>query len=210
MIQNISISNSIFTITLLHIWTNRYLHTTHIVMAQSKLNDLAGKFGKGGPPGLGIGLKVLAFGGAAIYGISQSMYTGMFVGTHNLKMWISLPLHQPICVRCAFLLYNVILFLTQLRVVIVQSSLIVWVASKKKSTQKDYISAFHGLSIPSSMTFVRVPEKSPHQPVRKICKWSTFRCVSCPDRIRWICQQCIANLASTMTRKYCRQFVMKC
>lgn len=45
-------------------------------MAQSKLNDLAGKFGKGGPPGLGLGLKLLAFGGAAVYGISQSMYTG--------------------------------------------------------------------------------------------------------------------------------------
>lgn len=44
-------------------------------MAQSKLNDLAGKFGKGGPPGLGLGLKLLAFGGAAVYGVSQSMYT---------------------------------------------------------------------------------------------------------------------------------------
>ncbi|KAJ6643980.1 Prohibitin-2, partial [Pseudolycoriella hygida] len=44
-------------------------------MAQSKLNDLAGKFGKGGPPGFGLGLKLLAFGGAAVYGISQSMYT---------------------------------------------------------------------------------------------------------------------------------------
>ncbi|KAK4877821.1 hypothetical protein RN001_010327 [Aquatica leii] len=44
-------------------------------MAQSKLNDLAGKFGKGGPPGLGLGLKLLGVGAAAIYGISQSMYT---------------------------------------------------------------------------------------------------------------------------------------
>ncbi|EFA05476.1 prohibitin-2 isoform X1 [Tribolium castaneum] len=44
-------------------------------MAQSKLNDLAGKFGKGGPPGLGLGLKLLAVGGAAAYGISQAMYT---------------------------------------------------------------------------------------------------------------------------------------
>lgn len=44
-------------------------------MAQSKLNDLAGKLGKGGPPGLGIGLKVLAAAGAAIYGVSQSLYT---------------------------------------------------------------------------------------------------------------------------------------
>jgi len=44
-------------------------------MAQSKLNDLAGKFGKGGPPGLGLGLKLLAVGVAAVYGISQSLYT---------------------------------------------------------------------------------------------------------------------------------------
>lgn len=44
-------------------------------MAQSKLNDLANKFGKGGPPGLGIGLKVLAVGAAAVYGLSQAMYT---------------------------------------------------------------------------------------------------------------------------------------
>ncbi|XP_017837726.1 prohibitin-2 isoform X1 [Drosophila busckii] len=44
-------------------------------MAQSKLNDLAGKLGKGGPPGLGLGLKVLAAVGAAAYGVSQSMYT---------------------------------------------------------------------------------------------------------------------------------------
>ena len=45
-------------------------------MAQSKLNDLAGRFGKGGPKGLGTGLKLLAFAGAAGYGITQSMYTG--------------------------------------------------------------------------------------------------------------------------------------
>lgn len=47
-------------------------------MAQSKLNDLAGKFGKGGPPGLATGLKVLALGAAAVYGATQSMYTGIF------------------------------------------------------------------------------------------------------------------------------------
>lgn len=40
-----------------------------------KLNDLAGRLGKG-PRGLGTGLKVLAAAGAAAYGISQSMYTG--------------------------------------------------------------------------------------------------------------------------------------
>ena len=44
-------------------------------MAQSKLNDLAGRFSKG-PKGLGTGLKLLALAGAAGYGISQSMYTG--------------------------------------------------------------------------------------------------------------------------------------
>lgn len=45
-------------------------------MAQSKLNDLAGKFGKGGPPGLGLGIKVLGTLGALAYGVSQSLYTG--------------------------------------------------------------------------------------------------------------------------------------
>lgn len=49
-------------------------------MAQSKLNDLAGKFGKGGPPGLGIGLKLLGVAGALAYGVTQSVYTG--------KLWI--------------------------------------------------------------------------------------------------------------------------
>lgn len=44
-------------------------------MAQSKLNDMAGKFAKGGPPGLGIGLKVAAVIGAAAYGLSQSLFT---------------------------------------------------------------------------------------------------------------------------------------
>jgi len=44
-------------------------------MAQSKLNDLAGKFGKGGPPGLGIGLKLLGAVGALAYGATQSVYT---------------------------------------------------------------------------------------------------------------------------------------
>jgi hypothetical protein len=44
-------------------------------MAQSKLNDLAGRFGKG-PKGLGTGLKVLAGAAVAAYGVSQSMYTG--------------------------------------------------------------------------------------------------------------------------------------
>lgn len=48
-------------------------------MAQSKFNDLAGKFSKGGPPGLNAGLKALVTLGAAAYGISQSMYTGTCV-----------------------------------------------------------------------------------------------------------------------------------
>ncbi|CAG9101208.1 Prohibitin-2-subunit of the prohibitin complex (Phb1p-Phb2p) [Plutella xylostella] len=44
-------------------------------MAQSKLNDMAGKFAKGGPPGLNVGLKVAAVLGAAAYGVSQSLFT---------------------------------------------------------------------------------------------------------------------------------------
>lgn len=43
-------------------------------MAQSKLSDLAGRFAKS-PKGAGTGLKVLAGAAAAMYGVSQSMYT---------------------------------------------------------------------------------------------------------------------------------------
>jgi len=39
-----------------------------------KLNDLAGKMGKA-PKGLGLGVKLLAAGGALSYGLAQSMYT---------------------------------------------------------------------------------------------------------------------------------------
>lgn len=44
-------------------------------MSQSPFNDLAGRLNKT-PKGVGIGLKLLAFGGAALYGVNQSMYTG--------------------------------------------------------------------------------------------------------------------------------------
>ena len=45
-------------------------------MAQSKLNDLASRFSKG-PSGVNVGFKILAVAGAAAYGVSQSMYTGI-------------------------------------------------------------------------------------------------------------------------------------
>lgn len=45
-------------------------------MAQSKFNDLASKMGKGGPPGVGLGLKLLGVAGALAYGASQSVFTG--------------------------------------------------------------------------------------------------------------------------------------
>lgn len=42
-----------------------------------KLNELAGKFGKGGAPkGLGVGIKLLAVAAAGAYGLKESMYTG--------------------------------------------------------------------------------------------------------------------------------------
>lgn len=44
-------------------------------MAQSKLNDFANKLGRGGPPGLTTGLKMLAAIGVTAYGINQSLYT---------------------------------------------------------------------------------------------------------------------------------------
>ena len=42
-----------------------------------KLNEFAGKFGKGGAPkGLGFGMKALAVLAAGAYGLKESMYTG--------------------------------------------------------------------------------------------------------------------------------------
>lgn len=42
-----------------------------------KMNQFASKLGKGGAPkGLGLGVKLLAAGAAAAYGLQQSMYTG--------------------------------------------------------------------------------------------------------------------------------------
>ena len=45
-----------------------------------KLNEFAKQFNKGAPggapKGLGLGVKLLAAGAAAIYGIQQSIYTG--------------------------------------------------------------------------------------------------------------------------------------
>ncbi|KAK7576566.1 hypothetical protein V9T40_012852 [Parthenolecanium corni] len=43
-------------------------------MAQNPLNDLAGRLNKA-PKGVGLGIKLLALGGAAAYGVSQSMFT---------------------------------------------------------------------------------------------------------------------------------------
>ena len=56
-------------------------------MSQSKFSaqDLASKFKAGGPPGLGIGLKLLAGVGLAAYAASQSVYTGKCLLFHNFE-----------------------------------------------------------------------------------------------------------------------------
>jgi hypothetical protein len=51
-----------------------------------KLNELAGKFGKGGAPkGLGVGMKLLAVAAAGVYGLKESMYTGKNQKSHFLN-----------------------------------------------------------------------------------------------------------------------------
>jgi hypothetical protein len=64
-------------------------------MAQSKLNDLAGRFAKG-PKGLGTGLKILAAAGAASYGVIQSLYTGKssFVLIKYISVYLSYKIHE--------------------------------------------------------------------------------------------------------------------
>ena len=55
---------------------------------EEKLKDFASKAGKGGmpgaPKGLGLGVKLLAAGAAAVYGVQQSMYTGNSI-TKNIQ-----------------------------------------------------------------------------------------------------------------------------
>lgn len=61
-------------------------------MAQNPLNDLAGRLNKA-PKGVGIGLKLLALGGATVYGINQSMYTGKIMSFYSIIFSPYLPYH---------------------------------------------------------------------------------------------------------------------
>jgi len=55
-----------------------------------KLNEFAGKFGKGGAPkGLGIGIKLLAVAAAGAYGLKESMYTGKRSSTNDVTILLS-------------------------------------------------------------------------------------------------------------------------
>lgn len=63
-------------------------------MAQSKFNDLAGKFPKGAPPGLGLALKFAAGIGLAAYTASQSVYTGKLNDISQFAHEISTPSHN--------------------------------------------------------------------------------------------------------------------
>ena len=57
-----------------------------------KLNELAGKFGKGGAPkGLGVGLKLLAVAAAGAYGLKESMYTGKRSSSNDVTICFDPP-----------------------------------------------------------------------------------------------------------------------
>ena len=57
-----------------------------MVRMADKLNEFAGKFGKGGAPkGLGLGMKLLAVAAAGAYGIKESMYTGKYCLTFGFS-----------------------------------------------------------------------------------------------------------------------------
>ena len=64
-----------------------------------KLNELAGKFCKGGAPkGLGVGIKLLAVAAAGVYGLKESMYTGNYALSRKngvLKRSMLLPPPNP-------------------------------------------------------------------------------------------------------------------
>ena len=63
-----------------------------IQIMADKLNELAGKFGKGGAPkGLGVGLKLLAVAAAGAYGLKESMYTGKRSSSNDVTIWFDPP-----------------------------------------------------------------------------------------------------------------------
>lgn len=59
-----------------HCQFTQYRRTILWKMAQSKLSGFAAKLAKGGPPSAGLGL--LGALGALAYGVTQSVYTGIY------------------------------------------------------------------------------------------------------------------------------------
>ena len=116
-----------------------------------KLNDLAGKMGKA-PKGLGLGVKLLAAGAAAAYGVNQAMYT--VDGGHRAIIFN----------RYAYTIYRSphdnphSLGLVAFRI-------ITWL--------RVFISACHGSNIPSSMTSEPGHARSPLPQAPRIFRWLT-------------------------------------
>lgn len=78
-------------------------------MAQNPLNDLAGRLNKA-PKGVGLGIKLLALGGAAAYGVSQSMFTGILF-IHALMITLSVCQSEYILKHCFLLRSSICLLL---------------------------------------------------------------------------------------------------
>ena len=117
-----------------------------------KLNDLAGKMGKA-PKGLGLGVKLLAAGAAAAYGLNQSMYT--VDGGHRAIIFNRCTQANAI---------NIVYDLTA------SPGL---VAFRTTTCPRVSISACLGSSIPSCMTSEPGLARSPHQLAPRISRWST-------------------------------------
>lgn len=104
-------------------------------MAQSKLNDLASKLGKGGAPkGLGTGLKLLGVAAACAYGASQSVFTGKQRTAANKRATVYLS--------------NYIMFNLQSRVATERSFSVALVEYKMTSSPKACTCECLGSSIP--------------------------------------------------------------
>lgn len=136
-------------------------------MAQSKLNDLAGRLGKN-PRGLGIGLKLAAAAGAAIYGITQSLYTGSTILALSSSL-VSLFRFKRSSLTAGG--STTILFYFQLKGDNELSSSTESVVFRMTFIQKDSISEFHGFNIPLSMISVLAQGRLLHQPEVRTYKW---------------------------------------
>ena len=135
---------------------------------EEKLKDFASKAGKGGmpgaPKGLGLGVKLLAAGAAAVYGVQQSMYTGKSIMKKYLVFYITSGSPDSQTNLCIFFIFKLMVVIVQLySTVLEEFKTILWL--------KVCTSGYLGFNTQSYMIFELNQEPCLVLLVQKIFKW---------------------------------------